>query len=850
VSVNPMDASSRSISKTSSGDLSCDDEVSLSTSSSSSTYPCDDGYSPAQKFAVGCGTRLSEHTSKNNMKITSRFEAEQFVDGLEENIVESINVVETVDQALAAEMPVLSLVSKINVNGPDTAVDESNFLLPIDQERQILLLMLLAQVCALHDPTPRTFTVHILELFERGILDRTSIHFLYDLGLVPHSSAAAPRINTKTPPFRSKSSPELLWPSKEATMAELSENKSAVKEMNQLALVLSSNVNALVPGNSHQQYLRQCSVEASSIRNSLKYLDHQQCIAMRSYPPRHDQQSNKNLPSSSWHIDDHPLSLSRYHREFDEIGLLASGSFGEVFHAINKMDGCDYAIKRVSFSAAGYSGTSVQQVIREVHCLAACDHPNVVRYFTSWWEPSWMTGSTPAVNDSNLDGETSDVISGPMMYGNLLTTIEQAISSENSPEKLSEVFQSYFDKPSLDLPSRRSSLDPKGYDDASWICFGDSSYEGPNQADLAVNEMKDDISVNGYYPRKNRHLNSMLSSLTDEALRSLPYHTHKSPQYKYQISLYMQMQLCHPATLADWIRTRNQTTRQDLHERLDVIAEVFAQIVHGLHHVHERNIVHRDLKPSNIFASADGLHFKIGDFGLSKLVNCSSASSQTGGSPSQKKQFIPHRRLAQQPELVHQHARPENGDNFWSDHHTAGVGTASYAAPEQVVSQTYGTSADVFSLGLILLELACCFSTEHERLQTFHDCRQRRTLPVELNPFPELSQVILSCTDSKAANRPTAADLKFIQFFSSKQQHQPTPKSDTHFDGTLDDVLSVESMKRNLAETRDQLRVKEEQLHECRRELGRKNDVIAQLRQEILELNGKNSASVNAYKRS
>ena len=40
-----------------------------------------------------------------------------------------------------------------------------------DQERQVLLLMLLAQVCALHDPTPKTFTIHVVELldsFSRG----------------------------------------------------------------------------------------------------------------------------------------------------------------------------------------------------------------------------------------------------------------------------------------------------------------------------------------------------------------------------------------------------------------------------------------------------------------------------------------------------------------------------------------------------------------------------------------------------------------------------------------------------------------------------------------------------------
>ena len=52
-------------------------------------------------------------------------------------------------------------------------------------ERQTLLLMLLGQVCSLHDATPRTFVVHVIALYERGILDYNSIRFLFELGLVP-----------------------------------------------------------------------------------------------------------------------------------------------------------------------------------------------------------------------------------------------------------------------------------------------------------------------------------------------------------------------------------------------------------------------------------------------------------------------------------------------------------------------------------------------------------------------------------------------------------------------------------------------------------------------------------------
>ena len=37
--------------------------------------------------------------------------------------------------------------------------------------------------------------------------------------------------------------------------------------------------------------------------------------------------------------------------------------------------------------------------------------------------------------------------------------------------------------------------------------------------------------------------------------------------------------------------------------------------------MHRKQIIHRDLKPANIFATDEGeLHFKIGDFGQSKMM--------------------------------------------------------------------------------------------------------------------------------------------------------------------------------------------------------------------------------------
>ena len=60
--------------------------------------------------------------------------------------------------------------------------------------------------------------------------------------------------------------------------------------------------------------------------------------------------------------------------------------------------------------------------------------------------------------------------------------------------------------------------------------------------------------------------------------------------YKYQISFYIQMQLCNSSTLADWIRHRNASSSREVdarqrQARARVALEIFRQIVDGLAHV-------------------------------------------------------------------------------------------------------------------------------------------------------------------------------------------------------------------------------------------------------------------------
>jgi serine/threonine protein kinase len=51
--------------------------------------------------------------------------------------------------------------------------------------------------------------------------------------------------------------------------------------------------------------------------------------------------------------------------------------------------------------------------------------------------------------------------------------------------------------------------------------------------------------------------------------------------------------------------------------------------------------------------------------------------------------------------------------------HTASIGTPSYAAPEQISGGVYGASADIYSLGLVFVELLTPVHSGMERAVMF-----------------------------------------------------------------------------------------------------------------------------------
>lgn len=702
-----------------------------------------------------------------------------------------------------------------------------------DQERQILLLMLLAQVCALHDPTPRTFTVHVLELFERGILGRQSIHFLFELGLVPSNT------------------PRLLPPSVAAT-----NTTTALDDSKEKILDLATVPHPTATAPTSPQTLR--AREACAIRAHLEHLD----LAQQQRDQQQDSNNNarahlfhpsnkaatlvvspkpapstNNASSSSWAVENHPLSLSRYQREFHQVRLLNAGSFGEVFQSTHKIDLKDYAVKRVAFSAWGYSKDSVTQVIREVHCLAQCDHPNVVRYYTSWLEPSWMTGSGATTTSTMLttaSGSAAEV----RRQQKLLTDIQHmmvtggaAVANVLDASASVNTVDDFFQDDAATLRNRKFSIGSSM--DSHSLDSGGSSYDETSSSDEDEDDHHyygsrwsvEDETTNNTNQREDDSILFASSSLPqkratwESSSSALPRKKARDPnrvKYRYQICLFITMQLCHPATLGDWIRHRNNQCpdpKEGRPERVENAIRIFQQISSGLAHVHKKGVVHRDLKPHNLFRSLeDEGVFLIGDFGLSKLIH--TATHQQKSNKKKNNQHNQHSPVYSSPSTnaLVPHQPPIEL--------TEGVGTASYAAPEQVTTRTYGLKSDVFSLGLILLELMCCFTTVHERMQTFYDCRHRRDIPAWIwKDYPRAAKTILDCTNPNPDKRPSAEELLVLDLMQPSKPAGPARQGSNQ----------ANDLKLELEHKNEQILAYQHQLEE-------KDQTIAKLQEELAYL--------------
>lgn len=102
-----------------------------------------------------------------------------------------------------------------------------------------------------------------------------------------------------------------------------------------------------------------------------------------------------------------------------------------------------------------------------------------------------------------------------------------------------------------------------------------------------------------------------------------------------------------------------------------------------------------------------------------------------------------------------QHRSYSGGDN------TAGVGTFLYASPEQNAGRAYNATTDIYSLGMVLVEMSMAsFDTHMERYHVLTQARQR-TFPVQwkVHDRPEVLALLHQLLSPVPSDRPSAADV-------------------------------------------------------------------------------------------
>ncbi|KAJ7570217.1 hypothetical protein O6H91_01G110500 [Diphasiastrum complanatum] len=77
---------------------------------------------------------------------------------------------------------------------------------------------------------------------------------------------------------------------------------------------------------------------------------------------------------------------SRYLTDFEELSLLGKGGFGHVVLCMNKLDGRQYAVKKIRLKDNNPSID--KKILREVATLSRLQHQHVVRYYQAWVETS------------------------------------------------------------------------------------------------------------------------------------------------------------------------------------------------------------------------------------------------------------------------------------------------------------------------------------------------------------------------------------------------------------------------------------------------------------------------------
>ena len=175
-----------------------------------------------------------------------------------------------------------------------------------------------------------------------------------------------------------------------------------------------------------------------------------------------------------------------------------------------------------------------------------------------------------------------------------------------------------------------------------------------------------------------------------------------------------------------------ETVMRERRLRLREVVRIGLQVADALQAAHEKGIVHRDIKPANLMLDARA-NVKVLDFGLAKRFG-----PETPPTPSDSESSLLH---TQSGVLL---------------------GTPHYMSPEQALGRPIDHRSDIFSLGVVLYELAAGQKPFLGKTlgEAINNVVNQVPEPLALDHpvfHPALDRILLKCLEKDPARRYTTA---------------------------------------------------------------------------------------------